>query len=257
MKTRLTIIAAALVVTLAGSAHAVAIISVNFSGRADTSNTVPDTLLVESGTSSTGIAGVNGNDVWNDIIATGGGSGSIGATAVAGPAGEDATVAASWGGTWGASASGNRMAAAENPTGDMTDGHIEGSSPTAINITIADLLEDFSYGYSLYLYVGDDAGDRSGSFFVNGDNGTLQSFTSTVNPDETGLTQGSNYLVFSDLSSDTLTITGGGDDNSNRTGVWGFEIVGNPPPPVPEPSGVLLASITLAGLATFRRRRRR
>jgi hypothetical protein len=101
---------------------------------------VSELLLVESGTSSSGAAGVNGTTVWNDVMATGGSS-SGNMADVVGMSGSTATVEWAATGAWSASASGNRIVAAEDPSGDMNDGHIEGNVPDGITITVSGLNE--------------------------------------------------------------------------------------------------------------------
>jgi hypothetical protein len=245
---------AASVVLGTASEGSAATLAVNFSGRLDGSNTVADTLLVEAGTSSTGAAGVNGTTEWNDIIATGGPASGTDIP-VAGTEGVSATVSWTATGTWAAGAQdgvGNRQVAAEDPSGDMKDGHIEGNAPMGvvadgISITVNGL-EEFVGPYNVYLYTGHDAtGERSGEFSING--GAAIPYTTAVFNGT--FTEGRDYIVFSGVTGSSFTINGGGLDQANRSGVHGFEVVGR----VPEPaSAVLLASMMAMATLCVRRR---
>lgn len=221
-------------------------IAVNFSGRLDGSDTVTDVLLVESGASSAGAAGVNGTTVWNDIMATGGAGGAAGVPLV-GMAGSTATLDYSATGTWSASASGNRNVAAEDASGDMKDGHIEGNIPTGISITVSGL-DEFIEPYDVYLYTGHDATAlRNGEFAING--GTPVPYSTAVFMGT--FTVGQDYLVFTGITGDSFTLVGGGLDQDNRSGVHGLEIVGR----IPEPTTMLL--LALGMLAAWAARRDR
>lgn len=218
-------------------------VSVNFVSRS-APGVSPDFLRVESGASSSGVAGVNGNDVWNDVEL------SIGSEIVTGNSGEVATIDwATFGSTvmWSQTGSGNRTVALENPSGDMMDGHFEGWTPTDITVTMSGLADDFST-YDVYLYIGDDAGGRTGSFSINGGTAvsfTSQLFTGTFNQVTTP-GQAGNYILFAGVTGDSFTIVGGGDNVSNRTGIRGIEVV---QAAVPEPTTfVVWAGLGLASL---------
>lgn len=234
---------------------AASVISTNFVSRSAPA-VYPDFLKVESGASSSGVAGVNGSAVWNDVL------GSIGSQGVTGNSGESANIAWSTFTSelmWSQSGSGTRTVAQENASGDMMDGHIEGWGPANnqdISLTMSGLADDFSL-YDVYLYVGDDAGGRHGSFSINGSAAatfTSQLFTGTftevTTPDQAG-----NYIVFSGISGDSFTIVGGGLDVPNRTGMRGIEVVGRRAT-VPEPGTLLLVAAGLAGVVGARRKKK-
>lgn len=230
-------------------------IAVNFSGRLTGNNDVADTLLVESGASSTGAAGVNGTTEWNDIIATGGPASGTDIR-VDGAAGSAAKVSWTATGTWSAGAQdgvGNRVVAAEDPSGDMKDGHIEGNAPEGVvadGISIAVNGLSLLGPYDVYLYTGHDStAERTGEFAING--GTPIPYTTAVF--DGTFTEGRDYIVFSGVSGSSFSIVGGGLDQNNRSGVHGFEIVGQ----VPEPAAIVLLGIGLLGVVARSGRRRR
>jgi hypothetical protein len=213
-----------------------ATLAVNFSGRVADSG-VPatdatDVVLVESGASSAGAAGVNGTTEWNDLIAIEGDGGSGGASfPVTGTEGASATVEWLDTGTWSASASGSRTVAAEDPSGDLKDGHIEGNNPAGITVSVSDL--NFVGPYDVYVYTGHDAtAVRAGSYAING--GTPIAHSGAVF--DGTFAEGDDYIVFSGVTGSSFEIVGGGDDNANRSGIHGFEVIGR----VPEPATGLL-----------------
>lgn len=220
-------------------------VSVNFISRSAPSVS-PDFLRVESGASSVGVAGLNGNNFWNDVEL------AIGSESVTGNSGEVATIDwATFNPTrmWSQSGSANRTVALEDPNGDMMDGHFEGWTPTQISLTVSGLADDFS-AYDVFLYVGDDAGGRTGSFSINGGapvTFTSQLFTGTYT-EVTSPGQAGNYIRFSGITGDSFTIVGGGDNTSNRTGIRGIEVTN-----VPEPTSALL--LGSGALLLLRRRR--
>ncbi len=248
MKIRITLcgLMPGLLAFAAGTSTSRAAVSLNFVSRS-APDVYPDFLRVEAGPSSIGVAGVNGNDAWND------GELATGSQTVTGNSGEIAFATWTNGTTdkmWSQSGSGNRTVALENPSGDMMDGHFEGWNPTEITVNISGLADDYSI-YDVYLYVGDDAGGRTGSFSINGSTPvsfTSQLFTGTfvevTTPGQVG-----NYIRFSGITGDSFSIVGGGTNIPNRTGLRGIEVVG-----VPEPSIPLFA---LAGLGIIGLRRRR
>ncbi|MGB0774462.1 MAG: PEP-CTERM sorting domain-containing protein [Akkermansiaceae bacterium] len=236
--------------SLIGTASA-ATLAVNFSGRATSAGATPDELLTQSGASAGTAAGANGTATFQDIIANYNTSPGVGPLVINGTDGSSANINFVSNGTWSNTASSSRGVVAENATGDLLDGHIEGSSPTGVSVTIDSL--NFTGTYDLYVYIGDDAGGRSGSVTVDG---VTRTFTSRiydgtlVNASAGGGAVG-DYMLFSGLSGSTQTITMGGIDSSNRTGLNGFEIIGTA---VPEPGSTAL--LGLGGLALILCRRK-
>lgn len=242
----LPLLAAGLMSTALAQTASADTISVNFAARSAPNLAPGNFLRVESGESSSGVAGTNGNDVWNDVL------NAIGTQSVNGNAGEVAGIDWLTGSAdqiWSQTGTGTRTVAREDPSGDMMDGHFEGATPTQLSITMSGLADDFS-AYDVYLYVGDDWGGRVGSFSINGGPAlsfTSQKFTGTFT-EVTSPGQAGNYIRFAGITGDSFTIVGGGNDGANRTGVRAIEVVA-----VPEPTS--LALLGLGGLMLMRRRR--
>jgi hypothetical protein len=224
---------------------------INFTGRL-ANNTTPDQLRVQSGASTTNNppAGVPATTrIWNDVPTPGTASGTASLN------GQDplqhATVTWSAPGTWSYSATGSRIVAAENPNGDMKDGHIEGGSTAQATATVSGLSDNFS-SYDVYVYVGDDAGGRQGELHFN--NGAAQNFTSKLF--DGTFTEGTDYFVFHNVTGDSFSVSVGpvGGLVANRTGIQGIEIVGAA---VPEPSTFVLGALGLVTLVGVARRRRK
>ncbi len=242
-----------LAMTLAGVANA-ATIAANFSGRANNADpgATPDQLLVQAGTSAGAAAGVNGTTTFTDVTANYNGVGGDGPTTISGTEGSSADIIYSSQGTWSKTATGSRTVAAEDASGDMTDGHIEGNSTNGIFVTLDAI--NLVGTYDLYVYLGDDAGNRSGSITVDGVTRTYTSqiFNGTFVDASAGGGMAGDYMVFSGLTGTTQTIEMGGIDNPNRTGLYGFELIGTAP--IPEPSSTAL--LGLGGLALLMRRKK-
>lgn len=250
-KALLTLLAAGTVLVQQGTVSA-GTISMNFTGRTSGFNT-PVLLHVEFGDSATGVAGVNENDVWNDLIvyADNGTRGTIGPWRVAGSAGEEAIVTLSSRGTWGQTIEGTRIVPHEDPSGDMMDGHIEGVlGDFAFTVTVWGLSDDFP-AFDVYAYVGDGNGGRSGEVTLNGSS-TVPYISKIFDGTFVEATEGSSadYVVFRGVTGDSFTLTGGGINYDNRTGIHGLEIVG-----IPEPSTFVLAVLAALGLGLYGWRR--
>ncbi|BDS07199.1 hypothetical protein NT6N_22390 [Oceaniferula spumae] len=246
-----TVIITSLAIALTSVANA-SVIAVNFSGRSDNGNpgATPDQLLTQSGASAGIAAGVNGTTTFTDVIASYNGVGGAGPQTILGTDGSSLDLTYTSVGTWSKSASSSRVAAAENASGDLTDGHIEGNNPTGISVTLDNI--NYTGTYDLYVYLGDDAGGRSASISLGGDTRsyTSQIFDGTFVDASAGGGIAGDYMLFSGLTGTSQTFQLGGVDNANRSGLLGFELVGT----VPEPSSTAMLGLT--GLGFILRRRR-
>ena len=219
-------------------------IGVNFTGRVGGDGT-PDELRVASGASAGQAAGAPGTTTdWNDMTA----NVNTGSDTASNAAGQEVTVEWTATGTWSTTATGNRIVANEDPSGDMMDGHIEATGTGETTATVSGLADNFS-SYDVYVYMGDDAGNRNGEVRFNG--GGPINFTSKVF--DGTFTEGTDYMLFQDITGDSFTVSvePQNDDGANRTGIRGIEIHG-----VPEPSAMMLALIgLLLSVGGIRRRR--
>ncbi len=248
----LTSVAAGAILFASGAVSA-GTIGINFTGR--TNSGTPELLHVEFGESSSGVAGVNENDVWNDVLAFGdsGMRGTFGPVRVTGSQGESAVVAFSSRGTWSSTAGGVRIIPIEDPNGDMMDGWIEGKTDSfPFTVTVSELSDDLPL-YDIYAYVG-AVGGRVASVTLNGTS-TVTHRTRTFDGTFVEATEGEagDYVLFRGVTGDSFVITGGGINMANLSGLYALELVG-----VPEPSTfVQLAAIALLGLGSYGWRRRR
>lgn len=190
-------------------------------------------------------AGVVPVSNWNNIDNSTNVSGSFGPFQIAGSSGgQSATLTWSATGTWGRTALGN-------PGGDdeMMAGHIEATGAGEARATVSGLADNFS-SYDVYVYVGDDAGDRNGEIRFN--DGAPQTFTSKLF--DGTYTEGTDYFLFQGITGDSFTVSVEpvNDDGANRTGIRGIQVVG-----VPEPTTGMLAALGIVlamGACRLRRR---
>ena len=224
-------------------------ISINFTGRTSSFDT-PVFLHVEFGESSTGVAGVNGNDVWNDLVVYGdqGITGTLGPWHLAGSDDGSAVATVSSQGTWSLSAQGTRLVPLEDPSGDMMDGLLAGRTDGhPFTVTVSELSDDFP-AFDVYVYLSGGLPSNWGSVTLN-DTSTVdykvRLFDGTF-VEATG-DNAADYIVFPDVTGDSFTITGGG--NVAGTGLAGIEIVG-----IPEPSTIILLLTGALGFLLYRRR---
>ncbi len=212
------------------SADPYGVIGINFTGRASGSGT-PAYLHVEYGESSLGVAGVNGNDIWNDLVVYGdsGMRETYGPWHVHGSMDELANVLVSSRGTFSMTMGGNRVVPLEDPSGDLMDGEIHGDLDSHLyRVTVTDLADDFP-AYDIYAYVGGSPG-RYSELTLNGST-TVPFFSNRLfdgtfveaTPGNAG-----DYVVFRDVTGDSFTLAGGGTPGS--TTLKGLEIVGVPHP---------------------------
>ncbi len=219
-------------------------IGINFTGRIN-GDATPDQLRVASGASAGLPAGAPGTTTaWNDLTANvNTGSGVVSAD-------NGATATVEWGatGTWSTTATGNRIVADEDPSADMMDGHIEATGNGQTFATVSGLADNYD-SYDVYVYVGDDAGNRNGEISFNG--GPIQNFTSKIF--DGTFTEGIDYFLFSNVTGDSFTVSvePQNDNGANRTGIRGIEIIGHVNV-IPEPLSAALLGI--ASLTLIRRR---
>jgi hypothetical protein len=188
-------------------------------------------------------AGVVPTTNWNNIDNSGAVNGTFGPILLQNSIGEQvAKLTWSGTGTWGRTSIGG-------PDGDMMAGHIEATDAGSTSVTVEGLSDNYS-SYDVYVYVGDDAGNRQGEIRFNG--GPLQNFTSKIF--DGTYTIGTDYFLFSGVTGDSFTVSVEpvGDLGANRTGIRGVQVVG-----VPEPSSVILSALGVFGLGLVARRRRR
>ncbi|MEE8451542.1 MAG: PEP-CTERM sorting domain-containing protein [Thermoguttaceae bacterium] len=228
--------------------------SLNLTGRMSNFDT-PIFLHVEFGESAAGVAGVNGNDVWNDLIVYGdqGTRGTLGPWHLTGSGGGLAAATVSSQGTWSLTTSGTRIVPLEDPSGDMMDGMVTGRTDQhSFTVTVSELLDDFpTYDVYAYLTGGTPPGSKWGSITLNGSSTVdyiVRIFDGTF-IEATG-NNAADYVVFRDVTGDSFTISGGG--NGSGTGLAGLEVVG-----VPEPSTLLLLGIGALGLLAYALRRQK
>ncbi|NQU21797.1 MAG: PEP-CTERM sorting domain-containing protein [Candidatus Nealsonbacteria bacterium] len=227
-------------------------ISINFTGRS--SGGTPAYLHVEAGESALGVAGVNGNDVWNDLLLYGdsGMRGTFGPWLVHGSMDESALVTVSSRGTWSLSVEGKRTVPTEDASGDLMDGWIAGDlNDHPYTVTVSGLGDDFP-AYDVYVYFGDTYGGRTAEVTLNGS--LTVPYTSTIFDGTFVAATGdnaANYVAFRGVTGDSFVVTGGGPGATNRTGPHGLEIVG-----VPEPSALVLLGMGAVSLLAYARRRR-
>lgn len=190
-------------------------ISINFEGRTagPSVRVAPD-----------GVAGVTPTSDWNNIDGTTNVSGVFGPFVVTGNNGETANVSWAATGTWSSTNTGTRTLPVTNNDANMMDGHIEGTGTGQASATVTGLADDFAQ-YDVYVYVGDDAGNRVGEIRFNG--GPIQTFTSKVF--DGTYTLGTDYFLFEDVTGDSFIVTVEplNDDGANRTGIRGIQIIAN------------------------------
>lgn len=206
-------------------------ISINMAGRNPGYNLAPGAA-----------AGVIPTTNWNNLDNSNFTSGTFGPFPLNDATGSKvANVTWSGTGTWGRSTAGN----ADH---QMMSGHIEADTTGATTVTVTDLADNYAK-YNVYVYVGDDAGNRLGELRFNG--GPIQNFRSEIF--DGTYTVGTDYFLFRHVTGDSFTVSVEpfGDLNANRTGIRGVQIIG-----VPEPSATVLALFGLVSFAAVRRRKR-
>ncbi len=148
------------------------------------------------------------------------------------------------------------------PSGDqiLTNGYIDETDGTPGTITISGIVS--TTPYDVYVYVGSDGNDRTGSGNIGS---TTYFFSTNTNPFDNTYTRAtdtvsfatatdnSEYLLFEGVTGPTFTYTQ--TKGSNNVGVHGIQIVGITP--VPEPASVVLGICGLGAIGLLAVRRRK